>query len=107
MAYRPCLTCGQRFYGASNFTYVTWFDGEDRLSFRLAQCHHCASEFRNPVSEAADSRLQDDWAAAPGAPAIQNFPLAAAAADIKSAPLTQSGAPPKDSAIAGAAARPR
>jgi len=61
VAYRPCLTCGQRFYGASEFTYVTWYVGEDKFSFRLTECRVCASDRRNAVSAVADVRSEQGW----------------------------------------------
>lgn len=102
MAYRPCLTCGQRFFGAADYTYVTWFDGESRMAFRLCQCSSCAADFRNPVSEQADSRSDDDWAAAPGAPPIQ-FVSAAAAQPSEAAAISEKI---KSVAIGGRASSP-
>jgi hypothetical protein len=70
MAYRPCLSCGQRFFGPSFYTYVTWFDGEARYGNRLVQCGECAAELRNPVLERADALSDSGWTEAPGAPPI-------------------------------------
>lgn len=68
MAYRPCVSCGRPFYGASEFTYVTWFSGEDRYSFRMLQCHGCASDLRNDISSVGDVRRDGVWELSPEAP---------------------------------------
>jgi hypothetical protein len=67
MAFEPCVSCHRKFVGPTVFTYVTWWVGEDRHSFRLRQCDACASEIRNSTLEAADARDQDgDWHSAAG-----------------------------------------
>ena len=62
MAWEPCVSCGQRFVGATTYSYVTWFDGETRFSYRLRHCPSCAAELRNSALESGDFRDQDgDW----------------------------------------------
>jgi len=67
MAYEPCVSCHRKFIGATIFTYVTWWNGNDRHSYRLRQCDACASEIRNTTLESGDARDdQGDWHSAAG-----------------------------------------
>lgn len=75
MAFRPCMSCGQRYFGESSYTYVTWFDADERFALRLIECRSCASELRNPVLEHGDRRRDDDWEASPVAPSPSLAPL--------------------------------
>jgi hypothetical protein len=61
MAFRPCVSCGKKFFGGSDYTYVTWWAGEEKFNFRLVQCSSCSSELRNSAAESGDSRRGDDW----------------------------------------------
>lgn len=61
MAYRPCMTCGAKFFGASLFTYFTYFDGDTRFGFRVSECPECAHARRADYSSIFDRRVGDDW----------------------------------------------
>jgi hypothetical protein len=67
VAYQPCVSCHRKFIGATVYSYVTWWDGADRHSFRFRHCDACASDLRNRTLEEADARDQDgDWHTAAG-----------------------------------------
>jgi hypothetical protein len=68
MAYRPCVSCGQRFHGGSVFTYLTWYLGEEKYRVRMQQCMSCSAELRNSVLAAGDTWSDGDWAMPEGAP---------------------------------------
>lgn len=59
MAWDPCVSCGKPFHGPALFNYVTWYDGEERKSFRYRQCGSCSAELRNDASGRADRRGDD------------------------------------------------
>lgn len=61
MSFRPCLTCGARIWGGAFYSYLTWYDGETRVRFRLVECGSCASDRRNSASETGDAWVDDDW----------------------------------------------
>jgi hypothetical protein len=61
MGFRPCVSCGRKFFGQSDYTYVTWWAGEEKFNFRLVQCGGCASELRNSASSSGDARRGDEW----------------------------------------------
>jgi hypothetical protein len=61
MAFRPCLTCGKKFYGGAEYTYLTYFDGEDRYRFRVVNCKACAADLRNAAAESWDSWRDGNW----------------------------------------------
>lgn len=62
MAFRPCSSCGQHFHGATEYTYVTWFRGEEKFAFRLAECSACVQDLRNRVAETAARKSDTGWA---------------------------------------------
>jgi hypothetical protein len=67
MAYVPCCTCSSRFVGSTTYTYVTWWNGEEKFNYRLRQCASCASSVRNEAASTADVRDQNgDWRSAAG-----------------------------------------
>ena len=62
MAFNPCVSCSDKFFGNTTYTYLTWWDGEKKFSYRFRQCVACASETRNNAALSADFRNADgEW----------------------------------------------
>lgn len=61
MAYRPCTSCGNRFQGRAEYTYLTWYRGEEKVRVRLSDCAECGAELRNGLLERADTWADGDW----------------------------------------------
>lgn len=62
MAWDPCASCGKPFHGSTQFTYVTWHQGETRFAYRLRQCLECCADLRNHVMATADVRDdENNW----------------------------------------------
>lgn len=65
MAFRPCVTCGSRFGGRAEYSYLTWFVAEERHRVRVSQCGSCSADLRNGLLETGDIWRDDDWESAP------------------------------------------
>lgn len=81
MAYQPCVSCSRNFYGGASFSYITWFEGEDRYSYRMRQCGACAAELRNGILDVADRRSGADWVFATSDSIVSFAPPPAAAGE--------------------------
>ena len=62
MAFNPCVSCRNKFIGSTTYTYMTWWDGSDKFSYRFRQCVACASDLRNRAIAEGDVRCESgDW----------------------------------------------
>lgn len=83
VAFRPCVSCGARYFGGSEYSYVTWWSGEEKLNYRLQHCSSCAAELRNGVLQVADRRLESgEWEAV-----NELMPLEVESAKVLSSPI--------------------
>lgn len=57
MAIWPCMRCGQRFSGEAQNVYATWYDGDERESYRFVVDALCLAELLEEWRRAA---LQKD-----------------------------------------------
>jgi hypothetical protein len=66
MAWDPCVSCGKSFHGSTQFTYVTWHQGETRFAYRLRECVECATERHSHCQQVGDQRdAENNWQRSP------------------------------------------
>jgi hypothetical protein len=60
----PCLRCSQRFKGEAQNAYLTFYDGDERESYRFVVCEPCLEELLHEWRCRALFRNTDgDWEA--------------------------------------------
>lgn len=69
MAWDPCVSCGREYHGSTQFTYVTWYVGQERFAYRMRQCDECAAQLRTDARGNGDAReANGQWSVSPVQP---------------------------------------